>query len=170
MHPSTCSSVPMAERPAYRKSEKMRKRVNEGAPMGFSRTVLTIVDRPLIVIGLHHPLYMCSTHFAGKLTDQYLTPTRSWAKRYRRGERVRPPKFQERRRDFASSCEQSECRRSRWWFRWPLARFLRNASVTLERERVRACRMSPRDRRRLASNVPKDTTRAGRHGKWFRAW
>lgn len=45
-----------------------------------------------------------------------------------------------------------------------------NASVSLERERVRIYRMSPRDHQRLASNVPKDTTRAGQHGKWFRAW
>lgn len=57
--------------------EKIKKKgVNERAPMGFDRTQ-AIVDCPLIVIGLHHPLHTCGTRFAGKLTDQYLTPTRS---------------------------------------------------------------------------------------------
>jgi hypothetical protein len=48
---------------------------------------LAIGDRPLIDVELHHPPRMCGTRFAGKSTDQYLTPTQTRAERRRRGER-----------------------------------------------------------------------------------
>jgi len=62
---------------AYQKLKKMKKRLNESAPMEFDRPGCVIGDHSLIAIELHHPSQTCGTRFAGKLSDQYLTPTRT---------------------------------------------------------------------------------------------
>ena len=148
---------------AYQKLKKMRKRLNESAPMEFNWSGCVIGDHSLIAIELHHPSQTCGTRFAGKLSDQYLTPTRTWTERYRREERAAAKSFKEAvviaSRQTTESVTGAAGDSADRWFSWI-------SSVFLER----SYRMSPRDQQRFSSNVPKNTTRAGQHEKWFGAW
>lgn len=86
-------------RPDIRENEEEDK---QGSHDGIRPARRQHGDRLLIVIEPHHhpPWHTRGTHFAGKLTDQYLTPTRTAERRHRdESERTneRPSKFQERR-------------------------------------------------------------------------